>query len=188
MISPNDLISKIQKKPYETRVRILWGTVLALAVIIFIAWIFGIKSTLNNVNKSDLIKINNPTTTTPQTNTVFARVERVELGRDQLKVYFNFNNSTDDILNISKLEDVSLQINSATIKPAQITDRQNAPFVQKILSHTQNFGILFFPATDAKKANLIFDQMFLESQPANLFQQKLDLNLSELNSKAQLRN
>lgn len=183
-----DLVDKIQAKPYETRVRILWGTALAATAIIIVIWALNLRSTFNGVSKSDLIKISNPADSVALTNKTFAGAERIERTGGLLKIYFNFENSTDDILNISKLDDITLLINGKTVKAQKITDRQNNPFVQKILSRTKNFGILYYPQTEGKDAILTFDRMFLESTPGSLFQQKLELDLEKLNNKADLRN
>lgn len=185
----SDLISYVRKLPYQTRVKILWGTFGILAIILFTLWVLSLKSTLKNLNTSDLVKINPETNTeiAGQTKTPFATVERAEFAADSLQLYFNFQNPTTDILNISKLSDIQLHVGGKQINPKQITDRQGQPFVQKILSGAQNFGILIFDKTASDSDELIFDQMFLEQSPSQMFSQKIQLDFKQLEKNAKLR-
>jgi hypothetical protein len=178
-------VSKLQSLPYATRVKILWGTVLIVGIVMVLLIAQSIKSSVNNVDGS-LIKIDD-TKATSTSPIDYASVERVESDDKFLKIYFNFNNTTNDILNVSKLADIKLVVKEGTLAPQKITDRQGNVYVQKILSHTQNFGILIFPATTSKNATLTFDQMYLEKDLTNSFQQKLELNLEELSKPTGVR-
>ena len=183
-----DFLTRLQNQPYETRIKILWGTVLGAAIILVIIWVLSLKSTISGIDGSSLIKLNTTTTsTTEQAQVAYASVERAE-STDVLKIYFNLNNPTNDILNASKLLNITLTSNGTQIQPTAITDRQGNPFVQKVLSHTQNFGILTFPAITIHQGTLTFDQMFLEKTPNNVFQQKLELNFDELIKNSNVRN
>ncbi|GEM_PF-2418930 len=186
------LIEKLQQQPQATRIKIVWAGVAIAALILFVIWVFSLRSTIKNLNGVDLIKLptSEPTNNQGQiqTATPYATVERAESTALNFKLYFNFNNSTNDILNLPALTDITLKINNQTIKPTKITDRQNQPFVQKILSHTQNFGILIFPKTNADAADLNFNQMYFEQTPNALFNQKIKLNLKDLEKSALLRN
>ncbi len=184
-----NFISKIQEKPYETRVRILWSTVGVAAIILVAVFVLSVKSTLKNVDGKKLIDINQSATSTNDvTTTPYAAVERVERTEKVLKIYFNYHNTTDDILNISKIADITLTFEDNSIKPQAMTDRQGKTFIQKVLSKTQNFGILTFSPINTGKAVLTFDQMFFEKDPSKIFQQKLELNLDELSKPENLRN
>lgn len=182
-----DFIKNLQDKPYETRVRILWGTVIVLGIILFFAWIFGLKSSLGNIKGSSLIQLDTGSNAVVETNVKFASVEYAEQTNNILKIYFNFNNPTDDILNVSKLDDIVLTVDGKQTRPSKITDRQGNAYVQKILSHTQNFGILTFPTIKTTKATLSFDQMSLEKSPADIFVQNLELNFKQLNKPSNIR-
>lgn len=184
-----DFIKKLQEKPYETRLRILWGTVMVAAIALVIIFVFNIKNTLQGVDGKKLIDIDNSSNQANVLSEIpYAEVERVERTEKVLKIYFNFKNPTDDIVNISKLTDITLIFDSNTLKPQSMTDRQGNVFVQKILSHTQNFGILIFTPINTNLATLTFDQMTLEKSPSNVFQQKLELNLDELSETTKVRN
>ncbi|OGE73962.1 MAG: hypothetical protein A3I07_04145 [Candidatus Doudnabacteria bacterium RIFCSPLOWO2_02_FULL_42_9] len=181
-------LDRLQKLPYNTRVKILWVASAIAAIGLIILFTQSIRNTVENSSGENLIELNNSKTTLPNSPQEFAKVERVEQGENGLKVYFNLNNNTNDILNVSKISDISLVINDKIITAQQITDRQGKPFVQKILSKTQNFGILYFEPTNAKTAQLILSNMSLENDASNIFQQTLDLNLEELNNPANVRN
>jgi hypothetical protein len=182
-----DIIRKIQDKPYETRVRILWATVGIAGIVLVAIFVFNTKNSLKDVDGKELINIDVPSTTA-MTQTPYASVERVERTEKVLKIYFNFNNPTDDILNVSKLSDISLSFDNSKLNPKNITDRQGQAFVQKILSHTQNFGILVFDPINSGQVTLTFDQMSLEKNPNNIFRQELNLNLDELTETINPRN
>ncbi|MBX4186786.1 MAG: hypothetical protein KW802_00820 [Candidatus Doudnabacteria bacterium] len=184
-----DFLTKLQEQPYETRIRILWGTVICTGIVLLVLFVFSIKSTLNGVDGKKLIDLSIASDKQQaQTEIAYASVERVERSNQNLKIYFNFNNPTDDILTIPQLADITLVAEDQTLNPQTITDRQGNVFVQKILSHTQNFGILVFPATTAATGTLNFSQMYLEKNSSNFFQQKLELNLKDLAQPTKVRN
>jgi len=183
-----NLISWLQEKPYQTRLKILWTTLIAVGGLVVVIFVLNIKSTISGIDGKNLIKIDTKSSAAAETALKFAQIERIEINNNFLKIYFNFNNTTTDILNVSKLADITMTANGKQFQPQQITDRQGNAFVQKILSHTQNFGILTFPSINADKATLTFNQMFLDQNPSNLFMQTMELNFSELTKSAQIRN
>ena len=78
--------------------------------------------------------------------------------------------------------------NANPVHPQQLTDRQGSAFVKKVLSRTQNFGILTFSAINSEEGTLTFDQMFFEKNPQQFFKQILDLEFDKLkNNNAQPR-
>lgn len=179
-----DFIAHLQKQPYETRLKILWGTVIGAGIIIVILWMLNLKSTINNLSGT------NPTPASTEVKTQessFVSIERAE-NTAGLKLFFNLNNTTDDILNVPSLDNISLEADGGTIKPTSITDRQGKPFVQKILSHTQDFGILNFPKIYSDSAVLNFTQMFFERSPDQPLNQKINLDIKKLVKPSDLRN
>ncbi|MBX4191259.1 MAG: hypothetical protein KW804_00470 [Candidatus Doudnabacteria bacterium] len=182
------LITRLQNKPYQAKLRILWGIVFVSAVILIIIFGFNIKHTLSGVNTKKLLESKNSASNTALTTTPYAFVERVERTEGSLKVFFNFNNTTDDILSISKPEDITLTLETTRITPKSITDRQGKPFVQKILSHTQNFGVLNFDQVNVENAELSFDMMSFEKNPSNNFKQTIKLDLVKLSQPIKVRN
>jgi hypothetical protein len=179
-------IHKLQEQPYETRVKILWVVVAIVAVILLVLIVTSIKDTISNVG-GNLVQIE-AAKFVPDSPVAYASVERVEANDKTLKVYFNLNNSGNDILNVPKLAEITFSVGNNVFRPQKITDRQGNPFVQKVLSHTQNFGILFFPAVNGTKGTLLFDQMSLEQATSNVFQQKIWLDLNQLSKNSQVRN
>jgi hypothetical protein len=181
----NDFLENLRNKSYQTRITILYGTVAVIALIVVGGWVFSLKNNLKSLNQTAQIS---GATAKPVTVT-YASVERAELVGSILKVYFNFNNQTNDILNISALNNIILQINNTTLNPTSITDRQGGKFPAKILSHTQDFGILVFSnfSNDDSNLTLTFDQMFFDQDNADIFKQSIDLNLKKLENPTNLR-
>ena len=69
-----------------------------------------------------------------------------------------------------------------------MTDRQGQLFVEKVLSNTQNFGILVFDNLEAESATLTFNQMFFEQNPTQILSQKFELDFKKLQQDSNLRN
>jgi hypothetical protein len=178
-------IERLQKLPYNTRLKILWISFIVAAIGLVFLISSSIKNSIKN-NSGDLIKLDK-VSPLPETTTAFASVERVEQTDKNLKIYFNLNNTTNDILNVSKLSDIKLRVDDSSTAATELTDRQGKPFVQKILSQTQDFGILTFPKTEADEAELIFSGLFFESNTSNIFQQTLKLDLEKLNDATNVR-
>ncbi len=188
MIDIREEVEKIQKKPYETRVRILWVIVLVCGVILIGLWVLSLKNTLKGVDKSSLIAA--PTANTQTEKNDIVSVERIETTGDELKIYFNVENNSDDIINLPKTNDIELNGDELSFHPLRMTDRQGNPFVQKVLSHTKNFGILIFgqETVSLTQADLTFNQMFFEKTDTQYFKQELNLDLTKLNENGKLRN
>lgn len=183
-----DFIGELQKKPYKTRVKILWGFTIGFGIILIALWSVNLKSTIKNSSGEPLILNEDSGPELAQDESNFVTVERVEISSSALRIYFNLNNQTDDILNVSKIGNIELTTEQGTINPTRILDRQNQTFVQKVLSHTQNFGVLVFPSVSAGTGKLTFNEMFLEKNPDQLFQQTLELDFSKLNQDSTIRN
>lgn len=184
----NNFLQNLQNKPYATKVKILWGTVSVIGTILIVIWIASLKSEINQLQP-------NPTNTASnnsgQKTIVLAgnyiRVERAETTDGGMKLYFAVNNTTDDILNFSKLTDIKLNVSDGNLTPIKLTDRQGKPFVQKILSHTSNFGTLLFSLKDAGVRQITFGQMYFERSPEKIFSQTIDLDFSQLKKALDLR-
>jgi hypothetical protein len=181
-----DFLSKVQEKPYETRVKILWMTVAIFSVVLIYLMVQSVQNSISNAN-GNLVHVQTGGSVIIESDIEFAQVERVERSEHTLKIYFNLNNPTDDILNVSKISDITLNTDKNTLTAQTITNRQGSDFVKKILSHTQTFGILTFPATEATNATLILNKMFLEKKPTEIFGQKLELDLEKLNKPSDVR-
>src|SRR5258708_14471938 len=165
-----DFIKKLQEKPYEVKLRILWGTVIGAAIVLVVILIFNIKDTLKNVDGKKLIDLNTSSgRTAANTNIQYASVERVERTAKVLKIYFNLNNPTNDILNVSKVSDITLAFDGSEVKPQSILNRQGNPFFQKILSHTQNFRVLPLLPTISKLSNPTRNRMSMEKKHQHFF-------------------
>jgi hypothetical protein len=181
-----DPINKLQEYSYPTRVKILWATFLVVAIGLTGLIIQSIKSTVTNAG-ANLTKVEF-SKLLPESKTSYVSIERVERTDNILKIYFNINNTGNDILNVPKLTDIDLKIDDQVLNPQRITDRQGKVFAQKVLSYTQAFGILFFPKIDGSSATLTFDGMFLERDPVHTFRQTINLDLDKLSKQSEVRN
>lgn len=177
-------LDNLQKKPYDTKVQILWSTTAVIAIVLIIIWVISLKSTIKNNTTDTAAPAKSQTTIVSE----FLNIERVEKSGSTMKLYFNLNNNTDDILNVPSVEDITLQVSAGNLHPTSILDRQGQAFVQKVLSHTQAFGILTFSATTETAAQLVFDNMMLEKNPGQTLKQTVTLDLVKLNQPANVRN
>ena len=147
-----------------------------------------VEAFISKLDTKNLLTIPTQTTNSNQIVSNYITVERAEVAGQNLKIYFNFNNTTNDILNISKLTDITFNIDNQQTNPTQMLDRQGQTFVQKNLSHTQNFGILVFPNPHATTGTLTFNQMFFEQTPDKILTQTIDIDLKQLEQSTKLRN
>jgi hypothetical protein len=182
----SNFLETLQQKPYATRVKILWGTTAVLALVILGIWVISIKTSIKNTPGNLLVP--NLVNGKAQSDSQFISVEGAETTAAGTKIYFNFNNQTDDILNVSTIENIHLTANGETVKPTALNDRQGQPFAKKILSHTQVFGVLTFPQINSPTGTLTFEEMFLEKLPDSYLKQSIDLDLNKLKLDAKLRN
>ncbi|MBI2355987.1 MAG: hypothetical protein HYV13_02180 [Candidatus Doudnabacteria bacterium] len=185
MNSIANLIAKIQQKPYKVRMRMLWGATAAVALILMVIWFFSVKKAVTNIDSQDLLNINR--NEIPVQEAKYVKVERIEESNNSLKIFFSVNNPETDILSFSSSTEVELTTNKLTLNPVQIQDRQNKMFVQKILSKTENFGILVFSKVDSDSIKLVFKDLYFESRPDKIFSESISLNVDELKMKQELR-
>ncbi|HYF98033.1 MAG TPA: hypothetical protein VD770_03545 [Coxiellaceae bacterium] len=164
--------------------QILWSAVIVCALIILTVWIWDLKSTVKNFSTDDF----KPADAAPAIiNSQYIKVERVETQGGTTKILFVVENPTDDIFSFSKLEDIELKTGNTTQAPENLTDRQGRPFVQKILSKTQNFGIVEFKTIETKSGDLMFNNLFFEQAPTKMLQEKIQLNFEKLRIEQELR-
>lgn len=184
MINFERLISQLRQKPYQTRIKILWTTTAVAGLLVLAVWGVSLKSEINKLDGQKLL----PEINAQQENDKkFVEVERVESSGNAFNIFFRVKNDTNDILNFSRAEEVTLQARGTEISPNQISDRQNKQFVQKILSHTENFGVLVFPPLNSDSAELTFKDLYFEKSPETIFKEVLELDLDELKKDQTLR-
>lgn len=180
------LLKQLQQQPYKTRIRIMWGTTVVLAVILLSIWVFSIKKEIANLDGQNLLGIQESHEAAAQ-EAKYVKVERIEQSSTSFKIFFSVNNMENDILNFSSNTEVELVVDDLTIQPLRILDRQNKPFVQKILSKTENFGILVFPQVDQDSLTLSFKDLYFENRPDKIFKESIPLDVSELKKNQELR-
>ncbi|MGE5392353.1 MAG: hypothetical protein ACM3NH_01285 [Candidatus Saccharibacteria bacterium] len=176
-------LERLQQLPLSTRVKILWVTVVVIAAGLVALWFINLKSQISRLDTDNLLPGLN--------NSVVAQkhvtAEWAETKDDKLRVYFKVTNETNDILNFPQLSEIKLQTEDKEISADNVTDRQGKPFVKRVLSKTENYGVLIFPKIDAEQASLLLDQLYFEMKPSELFSEKVDLNFNDLNQAPELR-
>jgi len=188
----NELIRNLQKRPYAVRLRILWATTAIIGIVLVIVWVVTVKNGIGNLNGQNLFNVSPSSdqaqdTSRQESNHIL--VERVKHSQEgAFHIFFKIENSTDDILNFSPTDQITLKVNGTTLTPLQVLDRQGNPFVKKILSETENFGTLVFSQIEAESGQITFDDLFFEQDPSVLFRELLELNFTELNKSQELRN
>lgn len=181
------VLSYLQKLPYSTRLRILWSTVVLAGLVLLVLWFFSLQKEVENLNNQSSLITSGNALGAQKTSSGLVEVERVELTETSLRILFNVNNQSNDILNFSSAENIELVINGQVIKPMRVLDRQNKAFVSKILSETRNFGVLVFQPMETSDATLTFDDLYYEKRSETLLKETLELDLEELTSKQELR-
>ncbi len=181
-----DFIERLQNKPYEARVKILWGTVVIVAIVLVLVWALTIKSSVTGLSDGNLLGNSTNQTIATRSEDV-ARVEYIERSSKEFKIYFNIKNSTNNILNFSPATAITLRIKDQDYHPTGIFDRQGNPYVRKVLSNSQEFGILVFGNIEGSEGTLIFDEMMYENSTSDYFKQELILDFDKLDNKSKLR-
>lgn len=174
-MSFSDFITNIQNRPYETRVKILWGCVVIIGVGLIALWVFDIKRQNNQLNTSDFLA-----TFKQQESEHYFAAEWAEEKNDKLYIYFKVTNNSKDILNTATLENIVYKTSAGDKAPEKILDRQQQPFVKKVLSNTENYGTLIVPMTADKTAEVVFKNIFFESSPGQIFSETLKLDIEKL--------
>ena len=180
-------VQQIQGLPTIARVRILWAASVLIAVVLLGIWIFSSSRQIKNVNVDDINLTNQSINQQPTNQTKYITVEWVEKRDDKVLIFFKASNDTQSILNLSKIEDITLTVSGKDYKPQGVYNRQSEPFVVKVLSNTTNYGYLTFENIDLQSATLEFKTMFFENQSDIQFTEKYDLNLKAMNKPLELR-
>jgi hypothetical protein len=180
-------VKNLQDKPDHIKTRILWSTSAVAAVLVVTVWFTNFKHQIANISGSDILNINSGSqsqTSAPH----YLQVENATRANNQLQIFFQVKNDTNDILNFSPLADISLVLDGKKISPTAVTDRQNQAFVKKVLSNSQTFGILTFDNPEGDQAVLTFDNLYFEQSPENIFKETLDIDLGKLTPPESIRN
>ncbi len=182
-------LSSLQQQPLAVRMRILWGVTAAIAVILFLVWIYSTSQSVKKAEKTEIPGINTQQTPAESVNAETQRIniEWIEHKEKTLLVYFKVNNTTNNILNFSKLEDITLAFNDQNYKAKYIQDRQGSQFVVKVLSNTQKFGMVAFDDVQESSAEIKFDNLFFENEEQNVFYETTKLDLKALNKPIEIR-
>lgn len=185
------LLSYVQNLPLNTRIKIMWISVVIVAIILVGVWFYTLKQQVQNTDFSDLPNLNqNQTTNQPESinaETGYASVEWVDRTDGTLKIYFKINNPTNNILSLSRKDQVTLVSDNLSQEASLLTDRQGNPFAQKALSQSENYGVATFEDPSQDTATIRFDSLYFENQPSQFFFEEKKLDLDKLNKPIDLR-
>ncbi|MBI2607324.1 MAG: hypothetical protein HYW51_00685 [Candidatus Doudnabacteria bacterium] len=193
-MSLNSFIRNLQNKPYGARIRILWTTTIIIGIVLVAVWLATLKNNISNLGGENILG-DNPL---PDNNFLadqgnqaqnnYITAERTGLTpAGASEIFFKVNNPTQDILNFSPLDQIELKVGQTILTPLKLTNRQGQTFVKKILSNTENFGTLTFQQIEADNGTLIFDNLFFEQAPTNIFKETLELDFKNLSKTQELR-
>ena len=186
MSNYSEFIKNLQSKPYAVRMRILVTTAVIATIVVIAVWLIGFKQEFRNLNKQSILVSNSSTSHLSAQH--YTNIDGAEIVDGKLLVYFSAKNDTTDILNFSKTQDMKLSLDGKDLTPSKLTDRQSQPFVQKILSNSQNFGIATFDIGSAKSATITFDNLYFENNPSNIFKEQITFDPNKLSKPADLKN
>jgi hypothetical protein len=180
----NKILNYLRSLPLETRTRVMWLIVTILVIGVGSVWVSSLKGRLGDVS-TDLV-------VTPDSGSVlsastYVTVEAMDKKDGKLYLYFKINNDTSDILSFSSREQITLSYKNKTVYPESMSDRQNQPFVKKVLSRTTNYGVMVFPDPDTQEAEMTFDAMYFEQRPEYTFKESSKIDFDKLNKLGELR-
>jgi hypothetical protein len=186
------LIENLQHQSYQTRVKILWAAVIGIGALLVIIWFISLKSNISNLGTNSLTDFRSPEAEQPNQITAIAtdliKIEYIEQSISGFKIFFNISNRTNDILNFPQIHNITLTVEDRPYNPKQILDRQNNKFVQKVLSNTQNFGILVFDHVEGDEGDLVIENLSFEQSLGQTLKQEITLNFEELRQQTEVRN
>ena len=183
----SDFVKNLQNKPEHIRNRIFWVSSFVAAVLVVSLWAINFKHTIQNIDGRSVLGALTTIQSQAAANHYLA-LDGAEMKSGKLLVYFSVNNDSDDILNFSAPSDIALNLDGNTYNPVSIQTRQNQPFTQKILSHTQTFGILTFDSPKSTSGDLTFDNLNFDQSPANIFHETIGFDLTNLSKPQSIRN
>ncbi|MGE5297543.1 MAG: hypothetical protein ACM3KM_00020 [Acidobacteriaceae bacterium] len=176
-------LTSIQNLPLRKRIRILWITLGVAAIAILAIWYFSLSGSVNLMGGEK----QNENISRPVGNK-YVKVDWAQKLDGNLEVYFKVKNDTQNILNFSNKDQVTLKYDDTRSQASKIEDRQGQEFVKKVLSNTEVYGKVVFPDVgDTKKLVLDFDNLFFETDPNNSFIEEVTIDLSTLQEPLEIR-
>lgn len=167
---------------HAAKVRIIVGASAVSLVVLGSFWLNDTKNNLVGMDTNSII----PTGIVLSANK-HVTIESYEERGDKRYIYFKVQNNTGDILNFSQTDKITFKIDRQSLVPVSVTERQGSPFVSKVLSNTTVYGTLVFDKFEDTEGVLIFDELYFENQPSNVFQESIEVDITELKPVEELR-
>jgi hypothetical protein len=203
-----DVLKDLPNRPYEERIKAMWGAFGVIAIIVVIFWSFfftkgpkkdaptdgslsGLGDQLQQFQaeldktKADInerfkaLGINEE-----QKNPV--HILKTELNAEGTQLIFEFEvaNTSKDILNFRTEEgnNISLLDGEAELIPNRVYLNETSNFPKKVLANRTLTGYMSFPAPTNETVTLIVKNMFFESISGQTFEQSIAINVLTENS------
>ena len=181
----NKFLSNLQNKSEQTKNRIFWSASIIATVVVATVWFGSFKREIQSISGTDL---NLNAQQSQESAPHYLKLEGAEQTNDKLAIYFSVNNDSEDILNFSTNNDIDLLIGGKKSNPVSVTNRQGDKFVEKVLSHQEQFGIATFDNIADNTGTITFDNLYFEQTPSNIFKETLELDLKKLSKPLDIRN
>lgn len=162
----------------------MWGSSVIATALVVSVWFVSFKQDVKQLSGAGLVNLPQEIITT----THYLNIESAEIKDNRTYLYFSIKNDTANILNFSDPSNIEFSINKQIVKPASITDRQAKPFAQKILSNSQNFGILVFNQALSGRGDISFNNLAFEQGSGTIFKEVITVDLSKLRAPYNLGN
>jgi hypothetical protein len=179
---PPSFLDRLQGLSHSAKIRVILAVAVVSIAGLGAIWAKDATSIFSSIDPESIIPNGSVLSATN-----YVTLEAFEESDGKHYLHFRVQNNTSDILNFPKSDLISLQINGRTVHPEKVTDRQQMPFVSKVLSNSTVYGILEFGKLDGNGGILEFDEMFFESQPSNVFRESVEVDLSDLPPVEELR-
>lgn len=208
MQSARNYLKKIQQRPYEDRVKILWTATaiiaVVLAVLLGVYFKYKTSSSSNNPDDSQVLESLKSQASDLKLGfselkaqlsgqaSVFSSLPEnyqavtikdyfVRTQNNLLVINFEVTNPTADILDFLSGDRSSFTLDDGgtILQPKLLQTDLGDPFPIKILGKQTKSGTVVFPQPQSATATLRAAEMFFESQPSAKFLQNITINISK---------
>ncbi len=180
----NQITNYLRSRSPEAKNRIMVSVIILAVVILGALWVNNIKKEVSALNPPG--EVADASLVSTEERIVIEGMETI-LGKKY--IYFKVKNNTNDILNFSPIEKIQLESNRGEVlRPEKILGRQDKIFIKKVLSNSEEFGILVMPDFEQDRyIRAVFDGMFFEQQQDKVFKETLEVDFSKLTPLQELR-
>ena len=178
-----NFIEYLQSRPHHTKNKIVAGVLLVTALVLSTLWFNNIEKRLAGLDTENLLDQGQVLSATN-----YVSVESAENKDGKTYIHFKINNNTPDILNAPSRDKIKLLVDDRTLTPDRVLDRQQMPFVVKVLNNSTAYGTLVFEEITENNVEIRFENMYFENSPSSqAITERLNVDLDELEPVQELR-